>query len=358
MTELETIRAILDLARWAPSGDNTQPWRFEIRSRDHVLVHAFDTREHCIYDLDGHSSQLAVGAMLETLRIAATQHGLRVTVTRRVEAPDTRPVFDAHFARDDTLRPDRLAGFIRTRTVQRRALRTRGLTVAEKAELEASLPPGYRIHWIEGVAGRWRTARLMWRNAHLRLTLPEAYEVHRRIIEWGARYSEDRIPEQALGVNRLTARVMRYAMQSWERVAFFNRWLGGTIGPRIELDLIPSLACAAHFALLPNSEPSGLDDYVAAGRAVQRFWLTACALGLQLQPEMTPLIFARYANCGRAFSCAPRAGQSAQDIAKRLRSLLGGDRIPVFMGRIGAGQTAEARSLRRPLDTLIRGGAP
>jgi nitroreductase len=22
---------ILDLARWAPSGDNTQPWRFEIK---------------------------------------------------------------------------------------------------------------------------------------------------------------------------------------------------------------------------------------------------------------------------------------------------------------------------------------
>ena len=26
----EVLVKILDLARWAPSGDNTQPWRFEI----------------------------------------------------------------------------------------------------------------------------------------------------------------------------------------------------------------------------------------------------------------------------------------------------------------------------------------
>ena len=25
-----TIYRIIELARWAPSGDNTQPWRFEI----------------------------------------------------------------------------------------------------------------------------------------------------------------------------------------------------------------------------------------------------------------------------------------------------------------------------------------
>ena len=55
------LEDILDQARWAPSGDNTQPWRFEVRGARHVVVHGFDTRSHCVYDLDGHPSQLSLG---------------------------------------------------------------------------------------------------------------------------------------------------------------------------------------------------------------------------------------------------------------------------------------------------------
>ena len=58
------ITDILELARWAPSGDNTQPWRFEVIDDHHLVVHAFDTRDHCVYDLDGHPSQIAHGALL------------------------------------------------------------------------------------------------------------------------------------------------------------------------------------------------------------------------------------------------------------------------------------------------------
>jgi len=50
------LRDVLDLARWAPSGDNTQPWRFAIVGADRVVVYAHDTRETCVYDLDGHPS--------------------------------------------------------------------------------------------------------------------------------------------------------------------------------------------------------------------------------------------------------------------------------------------------------------
>jgi hypothetical protein len=38
------IEQILDLARWAPSGDNEQRARFEIVAPDHVRIHCKDTR--------------------------------------------------------------------------------------------------------------------------------------------------------------------------------------------------------------------------------------------------------------------------------------------------------------------------
>src|SRR4029078_6956045 len=60
------IRRILELARWPPSGDNSQPWRFEIRSHGHLVVH---TRADGlgVYDLEGIAALTPVGAMLETV---------------------------------------------------------------------------------------------------------------------------------------------------------------------------------------------------------------------------------------------------------------------------------------------------
>jgi hypothetical protein len=153
--------------------------------------------------------------------------------------------------------------------------------------------------------------------------------------------------------------MMRWAMASWTRVNRLNRYGAGTLAPRVELDLVPGLACAAHVALVAARPPAGIDDYVAAGRALQRFWLTATRLGLQFQPGYTPVIFARYAREGRAFTASARAMSHAQDVLARLSRLLGAAEAErtVFMGRIGHGPAASARSLRLPLDALILAGA-
>ncbi len=349
----KVIEQILNLARWAPSGDNTQPWRFEIVNEHHVVVHGFDTRDHCVYDLDGHPSQIALGALLETISIAATGHGLQTGIQRRTDYPETKPTFDVHFEADPSIQPEPLIQYIPYRSVQRRPMHTRPLTEREKAALEASVGQGYRILWLEGLRDRIRAAHLMFNNAKLRLTIPEAYEVHRSIIEWNARFSEDRVPDQAIGLDPVTTRLMRWVMQSWQRVDFFNTFLAGTWAPRIQLDLIPGLACAAHFAIVAHKAPETMDDYVDAGRAVQRFWLTVTSLGLQLQPEMTPLIFSRYAHEERRFSKSDAARLQAQTLARQLKKVLADDTSrTVFLGRTGYGASAWARSLRLPLQRL------
>jgi len=349
------LARILDLARWAPSGDNTQPWRFEVLADEHVLIHGFDTRDHVVYDLDGHASQLAVGALLETLAIAASTQARRVDIARRADTPDTHLLFDVRFTRDTALVVDPLAEYIEKRVVQRRPMSTRPLAAAQKTALEAALPAGYQVTWFEGLAQRWRLARFMYANAKLRLTIPEAYQVHKTVIEWGARYSEDKIPEQAVGIDPLTARLMRWVMASWQRVEFFNTWLMGTLAPRLQLDLLPGLFCAAHLALRAPAPPRGVDDYVAAGRAMQRFWLTASAQGLFLQPEMTPVIFCRYHRRATRFTETKPALGMAGVLDQRLRGMLGSqDRETLFfMGRLGRGPAPAARSTRLSVDRLL-----
>jgi hypothetical protein len=290
----------------------------------------------------------------ETIAIAATRFGWAADVARRSEADDERPLFDVRFRRDAGVPEDPLAAWIVERRVQRRPLSARRLGAEDKAALERAVTPAFALRWLEGAA-RARAAWINFANAKIRLTIPEAYAVHREIIEWGAQTSEDRIPAAALGASGPALALMRWAMASFERVDALNRYLAGTLAPRVELDLVPGLACAAHVALVAREPPASIDDYVAAGRAVQRFWLTATALGLQFQPSYTPLVFARYAREGVRFTTRERAIAQARAVGGALARLLGADTAPrtVFMGRIGEGRPARARSVRLPLERLL-----
>ncbi len=352
---LSATERILNLARWAPSGDNTQPWRFEIRDPRHVVIHGFDTRDHVVYDLEGHASHIALGALLETLTIAASGEELSVNISRRPDTPDTHPTFDVTLGADLPVSTDPLLPYIRVRSTQRRALSTRPLTRHERAALQTAVKPHFHVVWLDHTQKKLAMARLTSANAAIRLTIPEAFEVHRRVIEWHSQFSRDRIPDQAVGLDPLTTRLMEWTLQKWERVTFLNRYLAGTLMPRLQLDIIPALRCAAHFVIIAPQPPGSIDDYVAAGRAVQRFWLTASQQGLHVQPEMTPLIFADYVKKGLRFTTSDQGWARAQRVSGQLEKILGAElsQRAVFMGRIGAGPAPTARSTRKSLEELM-----
>ncbi len=359
-TPADCITSILELARWTPSGDNMQTWRFEILGPRRLAIHGWDTRDHCVYDREGHASQLALGALLENVRLAATRFQLRPTVRQRANLPATRPTFDIDLAPDPAISPDPLVEAITTRAVQRRPMRTRRLTEPEKGAMAAALGDRHRVIWIETPAARLRMARLLFRSAKIRLTIPEAYRTHAAVIEWNARYSESRIPDQAVGLDPVSLRLMRWAMASWARIEFLNRYAAGTLLPRVQLDFVPGLACAGHFLLVAREPPEDLDDYLAAGGAWLRFWLTATRLTLWQQPEMTPLIFSRYAERGIPFTGRAEARRLAGDVRARLVAMFGEDtlRRAVVLGRVGAGPAPTSRSLRLPLRQLILSAPP
>ena len=344
---------ILDLARWAPSGDNSQPWRFAIRSEREIDVFGYDTRAHCVYDLDGWASQVAHGMLLETIAIATSQHGRRASIDLP-GAMDASPlVYRVTLDSDPGVAQDPLAEVVKTRTVQRRPMRLRALTAVERTLLEQAARP-LRIAWFESWSAKRRIAALCARNARIRLTIPEAYAVHRSVIQWHATTSEDRMPDASLGADAFLLSLMRFGMTSWQRLDRLNR-LTGTLVPRLALDYVPGMLCSAQLALIAELAPTSLADRIAAGRAVQRVWLTATSLGLQMQPEYTPLIFARYAREGRPFTKVARARVEAADIARDLSNAVGKDSAEsvVWLSRIGPQRAEAGRSLRLPLARLV-----
>jgi hypothetical protein len=253
---------------------------------------------------------------------------------------------------------DPLFPYITLRSVDRTPYRLKPLAPGQKEALEAALGEHFEIRWFETAADRWRAARLNARATDIRLRLREAYEVHTRILDWSGPFSTDGVPAQAVGLDPLTSRLMRWVMRDWRRVAFMNRYLAGTLMPRVQLDLIPGLCCAAQFFVVrrppATGEAAAAAALLEAGAALQRFWLTATQLGLALQPGLAPLCFAHY---GREGGHARSEARRVAALARRLRAMVPGDsRDILFAGRLGVpGRGPAGRSLRRPLDRLIGG---
>lgn len=344
---------VLDLARWAPSGDNTQVWRFQHDADGGFTVLGHDTRDEVVYDYNGRASQFALGALLETIRIAATTVG-RQAVIERLDVGDTRsPRWHVALIAAPGIVPDHLAAQIEHRTTNRLPFSTRQPNACDWLALAHALG-GHRLRAFTSLADRWRMARLLTGFGWVRYSCPECWEVHRKILDFDHVRSADRVPVRSLGADPLTEAVMRWSMREWARLRFLNRWLGGTIAPCLRFDLLPALRCAGVVAIVAPGPIDDLDSQIAAGAAVQRLWLTATSLGLSLQPAYTPISFAGMVRDQRRFTHAPGVWERATHLVAAWNGQLGFDaERTVFAARIGFARAPYARSVRRKINELM-----
>jgi hypothetical protein len=166
--------------------------------------------------------------------------------------------------------------------------------------------------------------------------------------------SKDKLPAKSLGVDPITTALSKWSMQSWDRMNFMAKYMGGTIVPRILMDWLPALKSNALFAIVADTPPESLDDYIAAGRAVQRFWLQAAALNLGFQPAQTPVIFAEYLRQGVKFTDNQATIDNAKKMDSKFTDIFSDTNTAniVFMGRLGRSEAVKYRSVRMSLDEL------
>jgi len=373
------LDAILDAARWSPSGDNHQPWRFEVLGEDMVRIHLTSEAGSNPYEYrGGEPTVLAGGMLLESLRIAATTHGRRLEWTLEGDGGGDggdpyRILVRLYLA--PGVREDPLASVLALRSVDRRAYRSRPLTAREAAALEAAAGPELRVTWHVGRGARLRMARLGQLATDIRLRAQETFRVHQAVIDWSGRDSTYGMPAGAIGLDRATLRLMRWAMAHWPRMHALNR-LSGTWAAAAQLDLRPGLGSAAFFTLSPGEDGSpskegspvekgpaergaGVERTLRLGGAVQRFWLQAARLGLAMQPGLATLIFAHYGAHDLPFTANPALQAKARRLAERFQTVLGvHPGGVVFLGRIGEPRPGlpRVRSVRRELGELRFGG--
>jgi hypothetical protein len=356
----EILTNILELARWAPSGDNSQPWTFHIAGNDIIHVTGIDNAEGDVYDFDGRPTLLTLGFLLETIAVAASRFAARAEWTYRSDAPHVHNI-------TVTIRPvaalpsDPLLKFVETRSVARGRYQRTRLTRVQRTALEAALGKDLELHWFETFAEKRQITRINMRATYIRLSIPEAFSVHQRILDWRRVQSPDGVPAKAIGLDPMTLASMKWVMKSWSRAHFMNRFAGGTVVPLLEMDLLPGLFCGAHFMVFERNPRTDLalpEQLIMIGRSLQRMWLTATSLGLVMQPSLAPLCFAYYATQERAFTGDAGMRAQAQTLREELDILKrdAGRTELAFMGRIGAplSNVQGPRSVRKSLAEMLR----
>jgi len=374
---LKPIEKLFEYAKWSPSGDNMQPMRIEVTGDLTCIIHGHDTRKHVVYDLKGNASKLALGCFIENCKIASQSlnYDIEINLTTNKEGKEPNheeyslfPTFAISLTPAETaLEKHALFPYIKTRCVQRKRMGTRQLTRIEKQKLETILPKGFSVIWKESFADRWTVAKFMYGNATTRLSMKEGYDVHSKIMEFtpldqdkspekncNSTFSKDKLPAKSLGLDPITIALTKWTLKSWKRFQFLDKYLGGTITPKLLLDFSTAIKSCAHFVIVADKEPETLDDYLSAGAAVQRFWLQATELQLGFQPEQTPVIFSEYLRQNTDFTTNEFTKKNAKVMDTSFKNLIGADNVKraVYMGRLGRTITPTSRSVRLSLDEL------
>lgn len=347
------IRSLVAHGTLAPSGGNCQPWRFEYRDR--VLSCWHDAqRSASLLDFGDVASYLAIGAAVENIAITASSLGLGAEVSTPVKPTEAGPVCEIRFARDPSRPVDALAAYVVQRVTNRkpgppspleRDVVTALLDEADTAGAQLQLCEDRSTLTALGeVIGRGERQRLLNRQMHgemmseLRWTADEVVQ------------TRDGLDLQTLEMTDTDLAGMRL-VSDWsvmEAVRSIDAGQGLLKPSTRAVDTGSAMG-------LLTIDGVGVYDYFRAGRAMQRVWLRATALGLAFQP-MTALLY-MFARVERG------AGEGLSEAAiaelRRLRARfgeifdVGPNRGLAMLFRLAVAEPPTARSLRRRVDDVL-----
>lgn len=301
---------------------------------------------------------VALGATLETAAIAATSRDCHATVSVMHEGRELLGPLDIG-SRSPTM-PDPLAACIRRRRSDRRrphvpmAVDTQDIAALQE---EIAYFPGLRMSMFDDRVVLDALAGIVSDGERLRMLDPACHRDMMREVCWSRGEHERRregICVDAIGLSVAERSVLELTRDP-AVVAFLQQQsLGNALGA-FSAQMIRTSGAVG----LLWSPDIGDAQFVAGGRALQRVWLRATALGLGLCP-VTPLCYMLRAwKEGAELGNEMRTALPALD--RRLADLLGvpDERADIVLFRLVAEPDAVSgpRTLRLPPSTIVQGHA-
>ena len=343
----DVLEHLVAAAVRAPSGDNTQPWRFEIDAQSgRAAVLLDEMRDPSPMNAGQRMARLALGAALENLLRAARALHLAAVL----EAPAHPAVACVRVTGSPVGVVDEA---LFRRVTNRRLYDGRPLFAGVLSRLHAETPvlDGVTTHWIVERGRIHDMAILIARADEVMLGEGAFLRAFLRNVRFDA--AAEAPVEEGLSLASLElTRANRLALRLLPRLPSWLLKHGGLRPVAMQSKKLVESASALCLIVAPDSRA---ETDLVVGRALQRAWLALGAEDMAGQPMMSLLVLESVADHGCAAIVGRLRPARLARLRERLRVLapeIGAGR-PAFLLRVGFGPPPSGRVGRRPLESVL-----
>jgi hypothetical protein len=331
----------------APSGENCQPWRFEVTD-NRVSVYNLPDADQSLYNSKQKGSHIAHGALLENLVISGQHYGYATSVTLFPETIDETHIADVIFSKEQT-NAHPLYEVIHKRCTNRKNYTGETLTAEQKEALRKAVESDSqnKLVLIDDEAGVKKAGAALGIHEQVLFENKHLHDFFYSHLLWnledehksGGFYFKtlEFLPHQ-LGPVKL--------FKKWALLSFLNPIL--KVSKMIGKENGEKYGKSGTIGVITMTG-SDKKDYVEVGRLVQRMWLTSELHHLALHPCNGIAYLNEYIHDSEAGVFSKNDTALLQRAHSELMHTFGtGNDKHAFTFRIGKAESPSARAKRLP----------
>ncbi len=353
--EASRVRQILELAILAPSGDNSQPWELSVRG-NFVDLYNVPERDQSFLNFRQKAARVAHGALIENAVIAASKFGCEIGVQLVSDDKNANLVATLEI-KELGIKEDPLSPWISKRTTNRKSFRSAPLTEKEKSTLmflPDSIKDGH-VRLVESRQEREAVAEAVVAGDRFILEHQQIHDFLFHQLRWGdeeARSSRNGLHIKTLELSFPQALFFRL-LGHWGFLQTMNRFgLSNVFAKQAKHTYLSAPA----FGVVAVQGDSDV-DFVKAGRILERVWLSATSLGLSFQPFASTTFLSERLRSGETAGFSMGQIKQVKEAYQRLSETFHLEKeIAVMLFRVGHSAPPSTRSLRFPLENVLRRG--
>lgn len=348
----ETISKILESAVYAPSGSNSQPWRFRV-SDGLIYVYALPEKDHPVLNFRNRGTWVAHGALIENIAIASREFGYRADIELSPDRKDPKLTAKIRLEKA-AVNKDPLFSGMRLRTTNRKPYKTSPLAGEQKKEFLSVLDGPYleSVKLITDSDKMKALGEAMSINEVVMLDNQLLHKLFFNELVWSERDEK----KKGTGLYLKTMELkppQQFALRIFKHWPVMNLLNKVGLAKSIASDNAKGYASASAIGaiLVENNDHA----FITAGRAMERLWLKATGMGLSFHLVTGVLFLWQGITAGEAKGLSTEHIELIKNAYQKMASIydVKDDRIIALLFRLGYGGEPTARSSKLPPDVVF-----
>jgi hypothetical protein len=349
------VTKLLTSACLAPSGGNSQPWRWIYKNGTLFLYNGFDANT-TILGYDNLSSYIALGAATENLILEAEALNLKTEANIFPNSNDKTLVAVFNFFKETNLAKHDERRKAITLRLTNRILSERRLietTILEKLKSSAKETAGADLQIFTSEEDLNTISDLLGELEKIRLMDDLGHSDFVEEMRWTVEENDakkDGVDLRTLDITN-SERVGLHIARDKNIIKLLNDWNGGGAFKKLTKKAIDSASAIGVITMKGKTHT----DYVNGGRVMQRVWLEANLNGVSFQPTASSMFIYSRLLKGNGVGLTQATCEKLTKLRPLFEKtfLIPKDCGEIFIFRLCIADEPKVKSLRKPLEEML-----